>query len=227
MLESTAPGARRWTPAAALTRAREILRTEGPRSLLFRALAETFYRRLLIFELELRDSPAPAAFPGLSFAWLEEGRLAEYERLRPGHAGQAASRLRAGDRCFGAWLDDELVAVRWIATRTATIEYLDLPLQLADGEVYHYDSFTSPSHRRRGLSVASQARLGEALRREGRRRIVRAVLPENRPAVRDAEKAGFQRAGRVGFVRLGPWRHEVRKRSSASASGTMRSGASV
>jgi GNAT superfamily N-acetyltransferase len=227
MLESTAPGARRWTPAAALARAREILRTEGPRSLLFRALAETFYRRLLIFELELRDSSAPPASPGLSFGWLEESRLAEYERLRPGRAGQAADRLRAGDRCFGAWLDDELVAVRWIATRAVTIEYLDLPLPLADGEVYHYDSFTSPSHRRRGLSVASQARLGEALRREGRRRIVRAVLPENRPAVRDAEKAGFRRAGRIGFVRLGPWRHEVRKRSSASESGARRSVASV
>src|SRR5438046_2039844 len=78
-------------------------------------------RRLLIRGPARRASPAPAAFPGLSFAWLAEGRLAEYERLRPGHAGQAASRLRAGDRCFGAWLDDELVAVRWIATRAVLI----------------------------------------------------------------------------------------------------------
>jgi GNAT superfamily N-acetyltransferase len=227
MVESTAPGARRWTPAAAVTRAWEVLRPEGPRPLLFRALAETAYRRLLIFELELGGSPGGAEFPGLSFGWLDESRLAEYERIRPGHAGRAGARLRSGDRCFTTWLDGELVAVRWIATRSATVEYLDLVLPLADGDVYHYDSFTSPSHRRRGLSVASQARLADALRREGRRRIVRAVLPENRAAVRDAEKAGFRRAGRIGFVRLGPWRHEVRKRSSASESEVIRSAASV
>jgi GNAT superfamily N-acetyltransferase len=202
--ESTAPGARRWTPAAAITRAVEILSTEGPRSLVFRALAKTFYRRLLVFEEEVGELPAPPE--------------TEYERLRPGCASQAKARLRAGDRCFGTWLDGELVAVRWIATGAPIVEYLDLPLPLADGEVYHYDSFTSPSHRRRGLSSVSQARVADALRREGRRRIVRAVLPENRAAVRDAEKAGFRRAGRIGFVRLGPWRRELRRRGEAGTS---------
>jgi GNAT superfamily N-acetyltransferase len=209
--ESTAPGARRWTPVAAITRALEVLRTEGPRSLLFRALAEIVYRRLLIFEQELDEFALATASPDLSFGWLDESRLEEYERLRPGHAGQASARLRAGDRCFGTWLDGELVAVRWIATGLPRVEYLDLALPLADGEVYHYDSFTSPSHRRRGLSAASQARVADGLQREGVHRIVRAVLPENRAAVRDAEKAGFRRAGRIGFVRLGPWRRALRR----------------
>jgi RimJ/RimL family protein N-acetyltransferase len=98
-----------------------------------------------------------------------------------------------------------------MATGSATVEYLALTLPLEDGDVYHYDSFTSPAHRRRGLSVVSQARVSEALRREGRRRVVRAVLPENRAAIRDAEKAGFRRAGTIGFVRVGPWRREFRR----------------
>jgi RimJ/RimL family protein N-acetyltransferase len=213
VVESTAPGARRWTPAAAARRALEVVRTEGPRSLLFRTLAETVYRRLLIFELELGRQPTPPpAASELSFGWLGESRLRDYERLRPGHEHQARARLHAGDRCFATWLDGELVAVRWLATGSATVEYLDLVFPLEDGDVYHYDSFTSPRHRRRGLSVASQARLTEALRSEGRRRIVRAVLPENRAAVRDAEKAGFRRAGRIGFVRAGPWRREASSR---------------
>ena len=220
MVESTAPGARRWTPAAALARAFEVLRTEGPRSLVLRALGETVYRRLLIFELELGALPAPPpAAPNLSFGWLDESRLAEYERLRPGHAHEADARLRGGHRCFGTWLEGELVAARWIATGSPRVEYLDLTLPLEDGAVYHYDSFTSPGHRRRGLSAVSQARLAEALRNEGRRRIVRAVLPENRAAVRDAEKAGFRRAGTIGFVRIGPWRRDFRRAREAGPDG--------
>jgi RimJ/RimL family protein N-acetyltransferase len=209
--ESTAPGATRWTPGAALRRAVEVARNEGGRSLVFRLLAETFYRRLLVFELELAGRP-PAAKPpaDLSFGWLEENRVIEYERLRPGRGGQALARLREGHSCFGTWFAGELVGARWLATGSPFVEYLDLSLPLAEGDVYHYDSFTSPKQRRRGLSTISQAKLAEVVERDGRRRIIRAVLPENRAAVRDAEKAGFRRQGSVGFVRLGPWRREFR-----------------
>ena len=209
--ESTAPGATRWTPIAALRRAADVVRNEGARSLVFGMLAETFYRRLLVFELELAGRP-PAHEPpaDLSFGWLEESRVSEYERLRPGRGGQAKSRLRQGHSCFGTWLAGELVGVRWVATGAPLVEYLDLSLPLADGDVYHFDSFTAPEHRRRGLSTISQAKLAELVERDGRRRIIRAVLPENRAAVRDAEKAGFRRQGCVGFVRLGRWRREFR-----------------
>lgn len=212
MLESTAPGARRWTPADAIARALDVVRTEGPRSLVFRVLAETFYRRLLLFEQELDGRERLAEIPAdLSFGWVDESRLVEYEQLRPGGASQAAARLLAGHRCFGTWLEGELVAARWIARGSPPVEYLDLSLSLGEGEVYHYDSFTSPSQRRRGLSVVSQAQLADVLEREGRQRIVRAVLPENRAAVRDAEKAGFRRRGRIGFVRFGPLRRELHR----------------
>jgi ribosomal protein S18 acetylase RimI-like enzyme len=211
--ESTAPGARRWNLADAVARAREVVRTEGPRALVFRALAETFYRRLLVYERALPDLLPPANSDGeLSFGWLDEGGVLEYERLRSGAADQARARLRDGHRCFGTWLDGELIAVRWIATESPRIEYLDLALPLEDGEVYHYDSFTAPGHRRRGVSVASQAELAAILAAEGRTCIVRAVLPENRAAVRDAEKAGYRRRGRIGFVRIGRLRRELRRK---------------
>jgi GNAT superfamily N-acetyltransferase len=194
-----------------MTRAVEVARTEGARALFFGALAETFYRRLHLYERELTSPGPPAAFDGeLSFGWVDEDSVPEYERLRPGGASKARARLRAGHRCFGTWLDGGLVAVRWVATGSPQVEYLELSLTLEDGAVYHYDSFTSPSHRRRGLSAASQAALAAALAAEGRTRIVRAVLPENRAAVRDAEKAGYRRCGRIGFIRIGCLRRDVR-----------------
>jgi ribosomal protein S18 acetylase RimI-like enzyme len=209
--ESTAPGARRWTPADAFARARDVVRTEGPRALVFRVLAETCYRRLSLYEQVL---PGPIQ-PGkphdeLSFGWLDESGVLEYERLRPGAVDKARARLRAGHRCFGTWLEGELVAARWVATESARVEYLDLALTLEDGEAYHYDSFTAPGHRRRGVSVASQVELAATLAAEGRTCIVRAVLPENRAAIRDAEKAGYRRRGRIGFVRIGRLRRELR-----------------
>ncbi|MDQ3823160.1 MAG: hypothetical protein M3321_07960, partial [Actinomycetota bacterium] len=118
--------------------------------------------------------------------------------------------LAAGHRCFGAWRAGRLVAVRWLATGAPHVEYLDLDLELADGDVYHYDTFTDPAERRRGISLASQARLFEALREDGHRRALRAVLPENRAAIADAVRAGFRPRGRVGYVKLGPWRRAFR-----------------
>lgn len=212
--ESIAPGATRWTARAALKRAVELLREDGTRALVTGILGELGYRRLLLYESELGAAPPPAqSVPGVEFGWLDDSLLAEYEKLRPRGSGHAAARFRAGDRCFGTWLEGELVAVRWVALGEAHIEYLDLRLPLGPEEVYRYDSFTSPKHRRRGLSSASQARLSEKLREEGIERIVRAVLPENRAAVAEAAKTGFRRVGRAGYLRLGPWRREFLRRA--------------
>ena len=180
------------------------------RALVVRAASETCYRRLILFEHDLREPLAVDVAPDLEFRFLDEQDLDAYETLRPGTARQAADRLASGDRCFAAWRDGRLVAVRWLATGSPHVEYLGVQLRLADGEVYHYDTFTDPSERRRGISLASQARLFEALRRDGNRRALRAVLPENRAAVGDATRAGFRPCGRIGYVGLGRWRRAFR-----------------
>jgi hypothetical protein len=207
--ESTAPGTRRWTPAAAGSRALELLREEGPRSLLFGALGETLYRRLLIVERDLRSAePLATPPPGLRFEFLDESGLDEYATLRPGRRTHAAARLAAGDRCFATWLEGRLVAVRWLATGSPPIEYLDTTLQLFDDETYHYDTFTGPDVRRRGVSAVSQEALFPRLRDEGYRWSVRAVLPENRAAVADAARGGYVARGRIGYVGLGRLRRD-------------------
>jgi GNAT superfamily N-acetyltransferase len=207
--ESTAPGARRWTPAAAVGRGAELLREEGARALAVRALGETVYRRLLIFERDLHEPPPSLdRAPAVVFDLLDEGGLAAYEALRPGRLAQATARLAAGDRCLAGWSDGRLVAVRWLATGSPHVEYLGLRLPLAPDEIYHYDTFTDPALRRRGVSIAAQRALFPRLRDEGYRWSVRAILPENRAAVADAARGGYERRGRMGYVRIGPFRRE-------------------
>lgn len=210
---STAAGAARWTPRHALLRAVQVVREEGPRSLLLKALGETVYRRLDLWERNLRAELSPSDDAGLAFDWLGHDRLDAYEALRPGHRARAAARLEAGHRCFATSLAGRLVAVRWLATGDPMVEYLGFRLPLAPGEVYHYDTYTDPALRRRGISAATQRRLFTVLRGEGYERAVRAVLPENTAAVRDAESAGFEAGGRMGFVQLGPWRREFVRRT--------------
>jgi hypothetical protein len=217
---STAPGTRRWTPRDAFSRALEVLRNEGVRALVARAAAETIYRRLVLLERPCAE-PLDVEIPsGLEFGYLDETALDEYEALRPGHRARATERLAAGHRCFATRLDGRLVAVRWLAISRANIEYLDLPLEIPAGAVYHYDTFTDTSVRRRGISAASQARLFEALHAEGFQRAIRAVLPENRAAVADAARAGYRPARRVGYIKLGRKRWTFGTRPGRPPSGT-------
>jgi GNAT superfamily N-acetyltransferase len=187
----------------------ELLRAEGPRSVVLRALGETVYRRLLLVERDLRSAEPVATAPlGLRFAFLDESGLDEYAAFRPGRRAQAAERLARGDRCFATWLDGRLAAARWLATGSPHIEYLDVRLPLADGEIYHYDTFTDPALRRRGVSTAGHDALLPLLSDEGYRWSVRALLPENRAAFADAARGGYVARGRIGYVRLGPLRRE-------------------
>jgi GNAT superfamily N-acetyltransferase len=196
-----------------------VLRNEGLGPLVARAAGETVYRRLHIVERAFDDAADVEVPARLEFGYLIERRLDEYERLRPGQRARGAARLAAGDRCFATWSDGRLVAVRWIATGAPHVEYLDLRLDLGEREVYEYDTFTDPGARRRGISAASEARLFETLRGEGYRASIRAVLPENRAAVGDAERAGYRPAGRIGYVRLGRWRRPFARGARRVAKG--------
>ena len=196
----------------------QVAREEGARALVTKTLGETVYRRLDLVERGLQeDLPPSREAPELSYSWLDETGLDAYERLRAGSGEQAAARLADGHRCFATWLGDRLVAVRWVATGAPLVEYLGIRLPLAAGEVYHYDTFTDPTLRRRGISAATQGQLFRVLRGEGYVRAVRAVLPENRAAVRDAAATGFEACGKMGFVQLGRRRREfIRRRTHAA-----------
>jgi RimJ/RimL family protein N-acetyltransferase len=208
--ESIAPGAHPWTLRSALARGRDVLQREGVRALWFKALGETVYRRLLLLERELDDAPRvlDASVP-LEFGFLSEADIDEYAALRGDRdPAVAAGRLRRGDRCFVARHEGRLVAALWVATGEAEFEYLGRRLRLGENEAQRYDSFTAPELRGRGVIAAVGTRLDRQLREENIRRVRGTALPENAAALRALAKGGYRPIGKIGYVKLGPWRRD-------------------
>jgi RimJ/RimL family protein N-acetyltransferase len=202
---SNAPGAQAWTPRRALARAVQVVRNEGLRALWFKAVGETVYRRLVLFETVLDEPPEPAASSRpLEFRFLSEADVDEYARLRPDRAPvEAAARLHRGDRCYGAWYGPRIVAARWITEGETEIEYLARRVVFAERTVYRYDAYTSPDYRGRGIIGAVGTRLIREIWAEGTRRVIGTSLPENLPSRRMLEKEGLRPLAKIGYVKLG------------------------
>jgi GNAT superfamily N-acetyltransferase len=82
-----------------------------------------------------------------------------------------AARLARGCRCFGAWLDDELVGCGWLSTKPEWIGELELEIKPGVGEGYIWNCFTLPDHRRRGVLRELVTRIRARAREEGLSRL--------------------------------------------------------
>ena len=191
-----------------IARTRALYRDQGLRGVWFGALARVgVYRRLVLVELSLRPPPPVVEIP------LE----LDYGFLASPRDDDDRTRLERGDRCFAAWQDGRIVSSRWIANGRAHVAYLDRWIDVADDDVYLSETWTAQPLRGRGVSGAAGTRLAAVLAAEGKRRIVAAVLPENTGGRRAYEKAGYLPVGRIGFVKLGPWRRDFSSRDGRPA----------
>jgi GNAT superfamily N-acetyltransferase len=191
---------------AELCKAWPTVRDEGWRAFLAKLLDATVYSRLTLFTLEVPASPpAPTLPPGVATGWLPAERLPALADERPGSAARTLERAARGDRCFAVELDGVPRNLRWIARGRARIEHLDCDLPLGTDDAYHYDLWTDPAARRRGLAALGTAALLVELAGEGVRRVTRAIIPENAAGAASARAAGFRETGtiwRLGIGRL-------------------------
>jgi len=192
-----------------------VLRDGGMRELWWRALGITFYRRLTCFVLRLEQPipEEPVAHQALSFSWLGEIDADAYLRLRDDQtADLVRARLARGDRCLIARMNGhDLVAVRWIVTGVAPIDYLGLAFELSPRAVYLYDVFTGHPDREQNIAAAMSCEMVRRLRSEGWSSVVATVLPENVAGQRLTRSRGYDEVGSVGCFRLGPWRIPIRR----------------
>lgn len=199
---------RHWTPRAILRRAVQVLKEDGLRSLWFKVWGELGYRRVALFVRDLDAAPLQvvAAHP-LELGTLGAASLSDYLALRPGStAAEVQRRWATGQECFTARHHGRLVHVCWAARGHAWIDYLSREIQLAPDEVYSYESLTASDARGYNAAAARATYMQATLLRAGVRRFVAVAVPDNKPAVRALEKAGYRRAGTLRTIWLGRWR---------------------
>jgi SAM-dependent methyltransferase len=196
-----------------------VLRTQGLRGVGVGILAETVYRRLVLMALPL-DEPIPevrARLP-VTIEPLSESEIDGYLRFRPDTARtEIERRFAAGCVCFIARLDGRIVHAGWAGFSTVWIEFLDYEMPLAPGDVYQFDSFTAVPFRGQGIAASRVATMARSLQRAGHRRLLAGVLPEVQVAFRPLERVGYRRLGRLGVLRVGPWRRAVWRPTRKSA----------
>jgi len=132
-----------------LKRVAAIWREEGPKSLWFKTLGETVYRRAVLIERPLHESiPRGTTRLPVTVGLLSETDVDAYLRFCPEtHPSEVHSRLEAGHLCFVVRHEGRMISAAWIATGQVWIDYLACEIRLAADEAYLYESFTSPEYR--------------------------------------------------------------------------------
>jgi ribosomal protein S18 acetylase RimI-like enzyme len=197
----------KWTPGAVLRRAKVILWDEGPRSLFFKVLGESVYRRLQFTELRF-DEVGPATLGDHELVKLDQSSFAGYLKVRTDlDEHKIDERLRRGDECYAIFVDGEIAQTCWLAARgSARVGYLDCEIRLGARDVYVYEFLVHPVYRRRKLFPAALSRLVVEYRRRGYERIVWAWMPENARAVSVARHWPFRSLGMLGYWKIAGFR---------------------
>ena len=187
-----------WTLRSICERAWDVLRAEGLTSLWFKMLGETLYRRLILFQLSLSHYEAvlPPGLP-VTLGLLSEDDVDEFADYRPDRdAQEVRQRLESGQWCFLARHEGSIVHAGWAVAHRARVEYLSCTIDLSPNEIYVYESHTVSEYRGRGLAPAQRSFAAHFFRDLGYRRMLAAVMPENRPAFRPMEKARKKKTGK-------------------------------
>jgi ribosomal protein S18 acetylase RimI-like enzyme len=201
---------RRWTLGAAARRAIEVLKEEGIRALFFRVLGETIYRRVLVVEF-----PSSVLIPTIQprvparIERLEESQVGDYLSFQPdSNRSEIRNRFSQEHWCFVAWDEGQIVAAVWASPRFAKIDYLARQIDLAPHDAYMYELSTLPQFRRAFIGSALVVNILRFSRASGYSRLLAVVVPENKPGWKFLLRQGFRPLGKMGYLKIGPWRRE-------------------
>jgi GNAT superfamily N-acetyltransferase len=196
-----------------LRRVVRVVQEEGVGEIWWRILWETqgiVYRRMLLMEHSL-DEPVPeiSARVPIVFDLLKETEMVEYINFRPdADPSEIRSRWRRGHRCIVGRHAGQIVNAGWVCTSSARIGELTREIELAPDEAFLYDGFTSPHFRGQKIHQARHAWILRMCRDAGIRRVIGHVRPNNSAQIRALERLGYQSFAVMGYVKLGPWRHD-------------------
>jgi hypothetical protein len=164
----------------------------------------TLYRRMLLMSYQLdrqRINPYPAAID-VQFSHLGEGDIDAYLRFRPrADAAEVRARLERGQTCITSWFGKDIVDAGWIATGAVWVPYMNRQIVVEPGDIYTYDSYTSPGFRGRGIHAARSAFAGIQNQKDGLKRSISLVAFENYSAWFLLTYAGLETLGCYHYLR--------------------------
>jgi hypothetical protein len=168
----------------------------------------TVYRRVVV-GYRLPGDPIPTLRAASMVTALDPDDIPAYLALRPDQSPRVvAQRLENGQRCLVTWEAGRLVDAAWLSSGPTYVPYLEAEILLEPGELFVFDSFTSPRVRGIGHYQAKNARICQLAREEGVRRILAVVALENRAPLLITRRIGTRFLGLYHYVRLGPWRRD-------------------
>ena len=177
----------------------------GYASLVGAKLLTTVYRRMLCLVYPLQGRRIPVYHPQLDvdFRLLQPDELGAYATFRPHVARKKIERrLEQGHLCFTSWHGEKIVDAGWTATGSVAVPYLRRVLCLEPGDVYSYDAYTHPDYRGYGLYMARNSFTARTNQKEGFKRSVALVAPENYTAWVILTRSGLETIGEYSFIRL-------------------------
>jgi GNAT superfamily N-acetyltransferase len=198
-----------------------VLRDEGLKSLWFKILGETVYRRLLLVERILEGGETDDDERTGRLSLLTMADLPRYAAFRPETDLEVVrQRLDRGECCFVMSIGDEIAHACWIVSKQPRIEYLRCEVDLASDVCLAYDVYTKPGFRGRGIAGARTRQMEPFLVRAGYRYLLSAIGAENYRSLYFNTAAGHEVVGVIGYYQFGPWRHyfcKVRAGSESTA----------
>ncbi|HYN83533.1 MAG TPA: hypothetical protein VES88_18800 [Gemmatimonadaceae bacterium] len=174
-------------------------------SLVGAKLMTTLYRRMLclVYPLQGRRIPVYNAQLEVEFRLLQADEIDAYLSFRP-NVGRARieRRLEQGHRCFASWHGEKIIDAGWTATQSVVVPYLGRVLCLDQGDVYSYDAYTLPEYRGYGLYMARNSFTARTNQREGFKRSIALVAPENYAAWVILTRSGLETIGKYSYLRV-------------------------
>lgn len=103
-----------------------------------------------------------------------------------------ALRRARGSRCFGAWIEGNLVGYGWLSVKPEWISEVQLEIKPREGEGYIWNCVTLPEHRRQGTFRAILTGITQVAREEGMKRLWLGTIAI--PAEKAVGPSGFRPA---------------------------------
>jgi CelD/BcsL family acetyltransferase involved in cellulose biosynthesis len=119
------------------------------------------FERTYLYRLERERGPRAAAAPqGLRIAVIDDRSIACIGAVGPVELDACRARLARGDKCYGAWLGNELVHTSWVqSVGDHPIDSAGITVPIAPREFWIYNCRTADAHRGKGIYAQTLTRI--------------------------------------------------------------------